>query len=380
MKKSSDLTIKTTNESESRRFTGFNLKTPLHTPFNRTHIRYPIKEYFPNKQYTQHTQHTSIQNTQPSIKSPPNSKPISLANALSLISKDETNPTSRRNSRRLHTNQLKNILAQEKVSLDNVRFSTQFQNPQPIIQLFTSHNSPKKSLKTSPDTKHPIIHEPLKNRISQKLSGHMYERLDQIPQITSDSVKQRISTLKQKLRGNIQQRYYKFNNNFTIQNANSFKEDIEYKFTKPSKPQLPQQPQVVLEHYQSQLTEYEKNEIKDFDIIYYLRPENVVLPQEMEYNFGFDTEKGDYIFRQNDHIVYRYEMLEQLGHGSFGYVFKVMDHKHQQNVAIKVIKNKEKFQKQAFIEIEILKVVNKADNSCCLIKMLNYFVFRNHVV
>ncbi|CAD8162383.1 unnamed protein product [Paramecium octaurelia] len=379
MKKSSDLTIKTTNESESRKFNSFNPKTPLQATFNRTHIRHPIKEYFPNKQYTQHTQHTSIQNTQPSIKSPPNSKPISLANALSLLSKDETNPTSRRNSRRLHTNQLKNILAQEKVSLDSVRFSTQFQNPQPIIQLFTQYNSPKKSLKTSPDNKHPIIQETFKNRISHKLSGHMQEKMEQIPQITSDSVRQRISTLKQKLRGNIQQRYYKFNNNFTIQNPNSFKEDIEYKFVKQPKPQLPQSPPVVLEHYQSQLTEFEKNEIKDIETIYYLRPENVTFPQETEFNNGFDTDKGDYIFREHDHIIYRYEMLEQLGHGSFGYVFKVLDHKHSQTVALKVIKNKEKFQKQAYIEIEILKVVNKADNSCCLIKMLNYFVFRNHV-
>lgn len=51
----------------------------------------------------------------------------------------------------------------------------------------------------------------------------------------------------------------------------------------------------------------------------------------------------DYKFIVNDHVAYRYEMLETLGHGSFGYVYKVMDHKYHQLVALKIIKNKEKF-------------------------------------
>lgn len=36
-------------------------------------------------------------------------------------------------------------------------------------------------------------------------------------------------------------------------------------------------------------------------------------------------------------------MLEKLGNGSFGYVFKVFDHKHHKEMAIKIIKNREKF-------------------------------------
>lgn len=36
------------------------------------------------------------------------------------------------------------------------------------------------------------------------------------------------------------------------------------------------------------------------------------------YNDGFDNSKGEYIYSIADHIGYRYEILEDLGKGSFG--------------------------------------------------------------
>lgn len=45
----------------------------------------------------------------------------------------------------------------------------------------------------------------------------------------------------------------------------------------------------------------------------------------------------------NDHVMYRYELLERLGKGSFGQVFKCFDHKLKEEVALKIIRNKEKF-------------------------------------
>ena len=41
----------------------------------------------------------------------------------------------------------------------------------------------------------------------------------------------------------------------------------------------------------------------------------------------------------NDHIAYRYEVLEEIGQGSFGRVLKCRDHKTKQLVAMKVIAN-----------------------------------------
>lgn len=53
----------------------------------------------------------------------------------------------------------------------------------------------------------------------------------------------------------------------------------------------------------------------------------------------------------NDHVAYRYEILERIGKGSFGQAFRVYDYKRKVEVALKVIRNKRKFHSQALIEI-----------------------------
>lgn len=37
-----------------------------------------------------------------------------------------------------------------------------------------------------------------------------------------------------------------------------------------------------------------------------------------EFNDGFDDSKGEYLYALNDHVGYRYEILEPVGKGSFG--------------------------------------------------------------
>ncbi|XP_035765815.1 dual specificity tyrosine-phosphorylation-regulated kinase 4 [Neolamprologus brichardi] len=83
----------------------------------------------------------------------------------------------------------------------------------------------------------------------------------------------------------------------------------------------------------------------------------------------------------HDHIAYRFEVLEVIGKGSFGQVLKCLDHKNNELVAIKIIRNKKRFHHQALVELKILDVIKRKDkdNLHNVIHMKEYFYFRNHL-
>ena len=58
-------------------------------------------------------------------------------------------------------------------------------------------------------------------------------------------------------------------------------------------------------------------------------------------------------------VFSRYEVEAILGKGSFGQVVKAKDHLEGETVAIKVIKNRPAFFKQAKIEIRLLELMNR---------------------
>ncbi len=94
------------------------------------------------------------------------------------------------------------------------------------------------------------------------------------------------------------------------------------------------------------LTDFEKGEILDYWKVHFLGLDSEKIKGSPldKLNFGYDNDKGDYQTVLRDHIAYRYEVLEFLGKGSFGQALKCFDHKKNEYVALKIIRNQEKFQ------------------------------------
>ena len=139
----------------------------------------------------------------------------------------------------------------------------------------------------------------------------------------------------------------------------------------------------ALKIYSTKLSTFEHQEISSFQNVYFVgqyAKKKQGLPGEPN-NAGFDDDSGSYQMVAHDHVAYRYEILKVLGKGSFGQVLKVYDHKTQQHVALKMVRNEKRFHKQAVEEIRILEHLRKQDkdNNCNIVHLSEHFLFRNHV-
>ncbi len=142
-------------------------------------------------------------------------------------------------------------------------------------------------------------------------------------------------------------------------------------------------PEQVMKLYAYKLTPYEHHEIFGYSQIYFIganakKRQGVIGGPN---NCSYDDEHGSYLHVPHDHIAYRYEMLKIIGKGSFGQVIKAYDHKTQQHVALKMVRNEKRFHRQAQEEIRILDHMRKQDknNSMNIIHMFENFTFRNHM-
>nr|XP_021487425.1 dual specificity tyrosine-phosphorylation-regulated kinase 4 isoform X2 [Meriones unguiculatus] len=70
-----------------------------------------------------------------------------------------------------------------------------------------------------------------------------------------------------------------------------------------------------------------------------------------------------------------------IGKGSFGQVAKCLDHKNNELVALKIIRNKKRFHHQALVELKILEALRRKDkdNTHNVVHMKDFFYFRNHL-
>uniref|UniRef100_A0A3Q1I0S8 Protein kinase domain-containing protein n=1 Tax=Anabas testudineus TaxID=64144 RepID=A0A3Q1I0S8_ANATE len=130
-------------------------------------------------------------------------------------------------------------------------------------------------------------------------------------------------------------------------------------------------------------------EIKNYKQVWYLgkttnrtRTSTVSETQDTEsFNCGYDTKEGFYKAAINDHLAYRFEILEALGAGYSGQVLKCMDHKTKKLVAVKVIRSKDSIHQLGKAELKILETLRELDksNKANIVHMKESFYFRNHL-
>lgn len=134
----------------------------------------------------------------------------------------------------------------------------------------------------------------------------------------------------------------------------------------------PVKPGFVLVNYPDYLTEREHAEILQYPEVYYLRdkpPKNTKAPNIVPNFFQFVP---------NDHIAFRYEQEAVIGKGSFGSVFRCIDHKTGQRVAIKMLRDRPKVHTQIVFELDLLVQLQKDgdDENHKIIRYIENFTFR----
>ncbi|XP_005795375.1 dual specificity protein kinase CLK4-like isoform X1 [Xiphophorus maculatus] len=95
-----------------------------------------------------------------------------------------------------------------------------------------------------------------------------------------------------------------------------------------------------------------------------------------------DDDEGHLIYHNGDMLKARYEILCTLGEGAFGKVVECIDHdNHGARVALKIIKNIDRYREAAMSEVEVLKRLKTldADRRYSCVHMLDWFDYHGHV-
>uniref|UniRef100_A0A1B6JMD1 dual-specificity kinase n=1 Tax=Homalodisca liturata TaxID=320908 RepID=A0A1B6JMD1_9HEMI len=94
-----------------------------------------------------------------------------------------------------------------------------------------------------------------------------------------------------------------------------------------------------------------------------------------------DDEDGHLIYHHGDILQDRYKIMATLGEGTFGKVVKVKDLQTEHLIALKIIKNVEKYREAAKLEINALDKIAEKDpeGKHLCVKMLDWFDYHGHM-
>lgn len=132
------------------------------------------------------------------------------------------------------------------------------------------------------------------------------------------------------------------------------------------------------------MIEYPEESKSDFDKIYYLS--NSI--QRNIYS-GIRGSDNFYITCINDHVLYRYQVLEEIGKGCYGKVLRCFDYKYNTDCALKIIKSDKRFyysfEKEIKFLIHLRKMFTKSQSEGkgfrpLFTNIVKFFDWREHGV
>ncbi|KAM4620868.1 dual specificity protein kinase CLK4-like isoform 2-T2 [Polymixia lowei] len=95
-----------------------------------------------------------------------------------------------------------------------------------------------------------------------------------------------------------------------------------------------------------------------------------------------DDEEGHLVYHHGLILKERYEVVSTLGEGAFGKVVECLDRdKGTEHVALKIVKNMERFREAAMSEIRVLEEINSLDDDkrFACVRMLDWFDHHGHI-
>ncbi|CAK0785347.1 hypothetical protein CVIRNUC_008554 [Coccomyxa viridis] len=106
-----------------------------------------------------------------------------------------------------------------------------------------------------------------------------------------------------------------------------------------------------------------------------------VVPDRPSPPYREDDKEGHFVYELGDNLTSRYKILSKMGEGTFGRVLECWDRKNKDYVAIKIVRNVQKYRDAAMIELEVLNTLEKNDaaGQYHCVSLLEWFDYRGHV-